>query len=29
MANLNIDDFSRERKTKQVNFRLSLVSICM
>ena len=23
MANLNIDDFSRERKTKQVNFRLS------
>ena len=23
MANLNIDDFSHERKTKQVNFRLS------
>ena len=23
MASLNIDDFSRERKTKQVNFRLS------
>ena len=23
MANLNIDDFSRERKIKQVNFRLS------
>ena len=23
MASLNIDDFSRERKTKQINFRLS------